>query len=179
MAIGASTQSNVVANPSRHLIFFQVSGICYNYKTNQWTRTNAYDSLGIYGVDSKTKTLGLVRFSSGSVDLQDQVNTGVSQTSIFTTGATDANEGGRMLVDAVRPLANGGTNTVRIGVQDSIDDSVTWSTGSALNSRTNKANFRAADNYPEGQYIRTEITLAGGFTTFMGADIDFTETGEV
>jgi len=179
MALGAVKQTNVVANPSRHLIFFEESELCYNYKTNQWTAIPAYNGLGFYGVDSLTGHVGLVRYSSGSVDLQDQTTSGVAQTAVLTTGASDPNQGGRTVVDGVRPLANGGTNTVRVGVQDLISDAVTWATGSALNSRTNLANFRAAANTAEGKYTRVEITLTGGFTTFLGADVRFTAQGKV
>lgn len=180
MAFGLDVkQTNIVANPARHLIFFEGSDLCYNYKTNQWTRITAYDGLGLYGVNSKVLDIGLVIYSSGSVDLQDQNTLGDKQVAILTTGSSGGDQGDRFVVDSVRPLVNGGTNTVRVGVQDALDDSITWSTGSALNSRTNKVNFRAADNYPEGRYIRVETTITGGFTTAIGTEIEFNPSGKI
>ena len=170
----ATKQRNIVVNKARHLIFFEGSDVAYNYKTQQWTATPAWTGLGMYSFNSKTSDIGLVRFSAGSVDLQTQGSSGVPQTAVITTGATDPNTGGRAVVNGVRPLGNGGTFSVRVGVQDDIGDTVTWSTATSVNSRTNMANFRS-----EGRYVRAEVTISGGFTTAIGADIDVTTQGRV
>lgn len=186
MAIQATTVLFVTSNPTRSLVFFpggvaaaDDSVICFNYKTGQWTACPAYDGIGLYSVNEKTEDIGLVRFSSGSVDLQEQFTTYPEQTATIETGATDLNKGGRSVVDAVRPLVNGGTTTVRIGVQDTVSDSVTYSTGTSVNSRSGQAHFRAADNPVEGRYHRVELTVTGDYTTVMGADVDFTPAGRV
>lgn len=173
MALGLVTQPQIAVNKARHLVFFEGTEIAYNYKTGQWTSCSAYDGYGFYSVNSKAHDIGLVVFSSGSVDLQAQSTSYPAQTGTITTGATDVAQGSRGVVSGVRPLVNGGTNTVRVGVQDNIGDSVTWSTVTSVNSRTGMANFRS-----EGRYHRVEVTLSD-HTTCWGADVDFTPTGRV
>lgn len=175
MALGQVKQQNIAVNKARHLIFFEGSETCYNYKTQQWTQIPAYLDLGFYSVNSKSGSIGLVRFSSGSVDLQFQSISGtVAQTAVFTTGAPNINQGGRAVVNGVRPIANGGTYAVRVGVQDDIDDAVSFSSSTVVNARSNIANFRE-----EGRYHRAEVTITGGFTTANGVDIIFSPTGRV
>jgi hypothetical protein len=179
MAANFGKQTNIVANPDRHLIFFEGEDLCYNYMTDQWSLISAYDTFGFYGINSPTQEVGLVIYSGNAVDLQVQDSGGTAQTATFTSGARDLNQGGRSYVDAVRPLANGGTYAVSIGVQDNINDSVTWSTGTSPNSRSLNSNFRSAANTPEGRFVRTEVVISGGFTTALGADIEFYESGDV
>ena len=177
MALGQVKQQNIAVNKSRHLIFFEGSEACYNYKTQQWTHIPAYLDLGFYsmqGGNTKAFDIGLVRFSAGSVDLQAQaIGFGV-QTATLTTGAPNINPGGRAVVSGVRPIANGGTYAVRIGVQDTPSDSVTYSSSTSVNSRSGMANFRS-----EGRYVRAELVITGGFTTANGLDVEFSEQGRV
>ena len=172
-------QTNVVANKARHLVFFEEDSLCYNYATGQWSYIAAYAGYGMFSVNSKTADIGLVVYSSGSVDLQTQTTSDIAQTALLTTGAKDFNQGGRTLVNGVRPLGNGGTYAVRVGTQDSIGGTITYSTGTAVNSRSGFANFRNAANVAEGRYIRQEVTITGGFTDFLGADIDYFQSGDV
>lgn len=173
--LSATKQQNIAVNKARHLIFFEGSDIVYNYKTQQWTDCTAYTGIGMYSINSKGTNIGLVRFSSGSVDLQGQSTGFVAQTAIIATGATDPNKEGRAVINGVRPLVSGGsTVTVRVGVQDDIGGSVTYSSAITPHSRTGMAPFRS-----EGRYVRIEVTLAGGFTTVLGADIDFAPAGKV
>jgi len=174
MALGQVKQQNIGVNKARHLIFFEGSETCYNYKTQQWTQIPAYQALGFYSVSSKAGSIGLVRLSSGSVDLQFQLNTFVAQTALLTTGAPNINQGGRAVVNGVRPIVNGGTYSLRVGVQDDIDDAVSFSAATVINTRSNTANFRS-----EGRYHRAELTITGGFTTANGVDVDFTAAGLV
>lgn len=174
MAAPTTQIKYVVSNQGQGLVFFDGSDLAYNFKTNQWTSVPAYNGLRMFTINDSSSIIGLVRFSSGSVDLQSQSSSGVAQTATITTGAVDANQGGRTVVTGVRPLANGGTHTVRVGVQDNVGDAVTWSTSTSPNSRTGMANFRA-----EGRYVRIENTITGGFTTAMGADIEFSPRGKV
>lgn len=180
MAVSDGRQPNMVANPARHLIFIEDVELCYNYKTQQWSRIPAYDSLGMFSVNDSNVTIGLIRYSSGAVTLQTQrTDLGEIQTATITTGETDLLEGGRALIDGIRPLVNGGTVTSRVGVRDSISDSVTWCTGTSVNSRTGMIHFRNASSPPEGRYQRAEFTITGNFTTAMGADIDAKPAGQV
>ena len=107
-------QTNIVANKQRHLIFFESEELCYNYKTGQWSEITAYDGLGMFSVNSKTSDIGLIVYSGGAVDLQEQTTSDVAQTATFETGAQDLNQGGRTIVNSVRPLINGGTTAVVI-----------------------------------------------------------------
>ena len=173
--LSATKQKNIAVNKARHLIFFEGSDVVYNYKTQQWTDCTAYTDIGMYSHNNKNVSIGLVRFSSGSVDLQGQSVGFVAQTAIIATGATDPNREGRTVVNGVRPLVSGGsTVTVRVGVQDSIGGAVTYSSAITPHSRTGMAPFRS-----EGRYVRIEVTLAGGFTTALGVDIDFAPQAKV
>jgi len=174
MALGQFKQQNIAVNKARHLIFFEGSETCYNYKTQQWTHVPAYLDLGFFSFNSKTVSIGLVRFSSGSVDLQEQLTSFVAQTALLTTGAPNINQGGRAVVNGIRPIVNGGTYSLRVGVQDDIDDAVSFSAATVINARSNTANFRS-----EGRYHRAELTITGGFTTANGVDIDFAAAGRV
>ena len=167
-------QSNVVANKARHLIFFEENGLAYNYKTNQWTRLPAYASLGMFSVNNETSDIGLVVYSAGSVDLQEQLSTYPEQTATIATGATDINQGGRAVIHGIRPLVTGGTTTVRVGVQDALAGAVSYSGATSVNSRTNMANFRS-----EGRYLRAELTVTGEYTTIIGVDVEFSPQGRV
>ena len=172
--LSAIKQQNIAVNKARHLIFFEGSDVCYNYKTGQWTAVPAYTDVGLYSVNSKNGVIGMVRFSAGSVDLQLQSSGYPAQDATITTGARDLNQEGRAIVNGIRPLVNGGTYSVRVGVQDDIGDAVTWSTARSVNSRSKMANFRS-----EGRFIRGEITITGGFTTALGADVEFSPAGQV
>ncbi len=174
MALGQEKQQNIVVNKKRHLIFFEGSEACYNYKTDQWTTVPAYDTLGFFSVNTKGSSIGVVRYSSGSVDLQSQLTTYVPQTAVLETGAPNINQGGRVVANGVRPIVNGGTYSVRLGVQDKPADAVSYSSATSVNSRSGMANFRS-----EGRYVRSELTITGGFDTANGADIIFTPQGRV
>lgn len=173
MAAPTAEMTLVVTNTERHLIYFGSN--VYNYKTQQWTAVPAYSTYGKFSlINAGTSDIGLVVKSAGSVDLQTQTAAGEPQTVTITTAATDLNQQGRTVVDGIRPRVNGGTPTIRIGVQDQISDAVTWSTSVSLNSRTGYGNIRS-----EGRFIRAEVTVADSFTTIMGADVNVKPQGKV
>ena len=175
MALGVTKQSNIVVNKARNIAFFEGTNLCYNYKTNQWSRIPAYDTIGVYSVNSKAASFGLVRYSSGSVDLQTQFYAaGTAQDALITTSAPNLNSGGRAMVSGVRPIHNGGTASLRVGVQDDPNDAVSYSTATSVNARSGMAGFRE-----EGRYHRAELTVTGGFTTINGADVEASGTGRV
>ena len=167
-------QTNIVVNKARHLIFFEGEELCFNYKTGQWSLLPAYDGYGLYSVNDKAVDIGLVVYSSGSVHLQEQATSDDAQTALLETGAIDLNQGGRTVVNGIRPLLNGGTATVRVGAQDKIGTTPSYSTSTSLNSRTQFADIRR-----EGRYLRAEVTITGDFTTFIGADVEFEAQGKV
>jgi hypothetical protein len=173
-------QSTVAVNDAIQTVFFEDGRLAYNYKTDQWTRTPILTSRNYYNLDSEDGVIGQVVFitSPRRVALQDS-DGGIAATTILETGDTDINQGGRASIDGVRPLINGGTVSVRVGVRDSISDSVAYATGTSVNSRTGMANFRNADNRPEGRYQRLRCQVTGGFTTALGADIEFSPSGRI
>ncbi len=179
MAIGSVKQQNIAVNKARHLIFFEGTNVCFNYKTQQWTRIPAYDGFGVYSLNDKDATFGLVRESGTAIDLQGQGSAGVVQTATITSSATKPNPGGRGVVEGVRPVSNGGTHAIRVGIQDFAGDTVSWVTGTALNSRSRTSNFRGNANTPEGRYIRVEDVITGGFESAVGAYIDTFPQGEL
>jgi len=170
----ATKQTNIVANPARGLIFFEGEELAYNYKTDQWTRIPAYETYGMFSVNNNTYDIGLVVFSSGSVDLQEQQETDVEQDATISTGAIDLNQGGRVVVNGLRPLINGGSPTLQVGVQDTVSESPQWSAATSVNSRTGMANFRG-----EGRYVRASVSVSGGFNHIIGVDVDFAPQGKV
>jgi len=174
MALGAIQQSNIAVNKARHLVFFEGSDLAYNYATQQWTSTPGYTGIKPFPLNSKSSDIGLIRYSSGSVSLQRQLTTYPALDAVIATGATDPNVGGRGVVTGVRPLSIGGTHTVRIGTQDAIGGTVTYTSAITPNTRSGMANFRA-----EGRYVRVEHTITGGFTTALGADVEFAAHGRL
>jgi len=170
----ATKQTNIVANPSRALIFFEGEELAYNYKTGQWTKVPAYDGYGFFSVDDKTYDLGLVVFSGGAVDFQVQQNTDPQQDATIATGAASLNDGGRAFVQGVRPLVNGGTPSVLVGTQDEMSDSADWSSATSVNSRSGIAPFRK-----DGRYHRLEVQIADDFNHMVGAEVDFEPSGQI
>ncbi len=175
MANPGAEQTNVVANKARHLIFFEESELCYNYKTQQWTEIPAYDGIKPFSINDRNAVIGLARFSSGSVDLQVQSTlTGVAQQATITTAAPSLNEGGRAVLTGCRLISNGGTITVRAGSQDFENDPVSYSVSTAINPRSRIANFRQ-----EGRYLRLEFIVSGGFEAIVGAQVEFSPQGRI
>lgn len=170
MAAPPPAQKNVVANPAIGCVFFQNKQLCYNYKTNQWTLLTAYNDGAYVGTNNSTRNIGRLIISGTAVDLQ--FGGTVEQTAIWETGERDA-DGFRSLVNGIKPLINGGTTTVRVGSREDLDDAVTYSTVTSLNSRTGFADIRQ-----EGLYNRAEVTSVG-FTTALGIDFDAVPTGEL
>ena len=177
-------QKTVCVNPSMGLVFFEDQAVAYNYKTDQWSKLSSVEGQRFFGVQDNSKVLGTIMADSGTgftVAIHDSEDgNAVAQDATFTTGAPQLTEGRRSIIEGVRPLGDGvSASSVRIGAQELISDSVTWATGSSVNSRTGMSNFRAGDGVPEGRYLRLEMVFSGGFTTAYGADIEFFPSGEV
>ena len=160
----------VKANPSLHSIFFS-NNVVFNYKTQQWTRLP--NITASFPINVKAGIIGQYTTGTGTTYLTTSEG-GTVETALLTTASPNINPGGRAVVNGVRPIANGGTYAVRVGTLDDIDGTVAWSASTSVNTRSNTANFRA-----EGRYHRVELTVTGGFTTIMGADVDFTPQGKV
>ena len=169
----ADDQKNVIANPHLDTVFFESRNIAYNYNTGQFTRNSALNGRVYFPVDSTADVLGQITFSSNDVDVQTS-DGGAPTSATITTSEMDPNQGGRALVNNVKPLVDGGTWSVRVGGRSDLSSSVSWSASTTLNSRTGRANLRK-----EGRYLRVEFTCSDGFNTALGAEIDFEPRGTV
>jgi hypothetical protein len=175
-------QKSVVSNAALSTIFFSGQQLAYNYKTDQWSRIPAFgDSIidDFFSYHEADKLFGQIHHLSTGFGLAD--GSGASAvTGTMTTGEFALNPGGRAVVDACRPLTDGGSlSSVTIGVRDLLSSAVAKATGTAINTRTGASNFRGGANTPEGRYHRAEFIFTGGFTTVSGAEFDFTPTGKV
>ena len=168
-----TNQQNVVANKAIDCVFFESQNLCYNYKTQQWTRVPALDGATFVGIDDASGIVGRTSVLAVGGVLMDQKG-GTAQTAILTTGEIDLNQGGRAVLTGVKPLVRGGTVTVRAGTREDLSTTISYSSATSLTARTGVADFRK-----EGRYHRTEVTITGGFTTALGADIDFEPAGQV
>lgn len=173
-----SQQRNVVANPAIGTVIFEDKGLCYNYKTGQFTVVDDLSSKILFSINDADGIIGEVIVGSTYYAMQDQSN-GSALTATLETAESDLNQGGRTVVDGVRPLINGGTVAVSVGVRNDLDDAVTYSTGTSINSRTGKANFRSAAINAEGRYQRVKLEITGGFETALGADVEYESSGGV
>lgn len=182
MASTPLKQENVVANYARHLIFFEDSGFAYNYKTGRWTDIDALtpdsnaDIYSWYTVNSATSVVGLVRTSSGSIDLQVANSSDEAQTATLETAEVPLKAFKRSLVQGVRGFINEATGTsvsVEIGTRNDQSTTVSYSTLSSINSQTKMYNGRV-----EGRYHRAKFTITGGFDSAIGGEVHFTPQGE-
>lgn len=177
MAIPITKQTNIAINEARNLVFFEGEELCFNYKTGQWTEIPAYNDIAFHsllGQEGESALIGTTRFNGNVVHIDSEKTSDVAQTAVFNTGAQNLYPLGRAIVKALRPRVNGGTYAVRVGTQDNISDSVTWSSSSSVNSRSGAANFRS-----EGRYHRVELTISGGFDTAVGIEGEWEPKGRV
>jgi hypothetical protein len=166
-------QKNVADNVGMSTIFFEGHNLAYNYETDQWTSVAALDGKVYFPLINSAGVIGQITFSGQSVDIQDSLG-GADQAAKFITTEANMVTGGRAIAQATRVLSDGGTWTVRVGSRDNISDSISWSASSSVNSRSGMHDFRK-----EGRFHRAEYSCSDGFTTVIGADIDFTPAGYV
>lgn len=171
-------QQNVCVNEAISCVFFASRSLCYNYKTDQWSRIPFYAGLNYFNLNSETGIIGRVADLTTLAGLTDG-DGGVDAISILETSAREPNPGGRGVIESVRPISNGGTHSVFVGIQDFAGDSVSFVTGTSLNSRSRESHFRGNLNVPEGRYVRVRDTITDGFDTAIGAYIEAFPQGEV
>ncbi len=164
----------VAHNEALKTIFF-TNGVCYNYKTGQFTRVS--NITPIFSTNDADAIIGQYTTSGTTFSLTNS-DGGTAQTATIETSSDDKITGGRTVITGVRPYINGGTTTIQVGIQDALSDSVSYSTAASLNSRSGMANFRDLSNI-EGRFVRTRYTITGGFTTAQGADIVYQKSGDV
>lgn len=100
--------------------------------------------------------------------------TGDDMTARFITGEGQLVQDARAFVRAIRPLVQGNSSTsitAYTGTRDRLIDSVTWSSGVAMNS------IGVCPMRSNGRYHRMRIDVAGGFDRAMGGDVDFVREG--
>lgn len=129
-------QNNVAANPNIDCVFFEEHNLCFNYKTQQWSRQSAYEGDVYYPINKTNGSIGRIVYSGTAVELQVG-DSGDKQTGIVQTGDADLNEGGRGVVTGVRPIVNGGTAYVRVGFRDLISPTVRTNLVTYSEDRTN------------------------------------------
>ena len=165
----STEQQNVVVNPEINCVFFESQNLCYNYKTNRFTRIPGFDGQGYFSISNKNGVIGQIVFSGTSVDFQTSEN-GVALDALIETGDTDPNAEGRWVTTGIRPLINESANTavkVRVGTRDTISASVDFTSTTAPSTVNGVANLRT-----EGRYHRLEVEIEGGFDTALGADFE-------
>jgi hypothetical protein len=169
----ANGQYNIVANPRLNVISFEDNNVCYNYKTNQWTRTPAFAGRVYFPPRDEVSIAGQIVYSGTDVDIQTSEG-GIAQSAKLVTADGNLNQGGRAVINGVRPLVDGGVWSVRVGTRNNLSDGVSWSASTTVNTRAGFANMRK-----EGRYARAEYTNSNGFTTAIGADIEFSPQGRL
>lgn len=101
---------------------------------------------------------------------------------VLETGDTQFNEGGRALVDGIKPhVESSGTAPsmgVRIGVRNDLGTTPTYTTTANAHSRTGYANFRSA-GVTDGKYHRAELNITGNFEKVTGFDAVVLPSGQV
>jgi hypothetical protein len=174
----AVQMQDVAKNPFIQTVFFGQNDLAYNYKTDQWTRIPAFAGQGYYDIDSSDGVIGQIVYSGANVDFQDSSG-GVAATATFETGEFELIPSERAMVDGARLRHTGASLTsTRVGVRDLLSGSVTYATGTALNSRSGMTHYRGGANKPEGRYVRGEFVFGGGFDTINGADFEFFGSGK-
>lgn len=176
--VATTRQQNVCKNEAISCVFFESQNLCFNYKTGQWSRIPANDGYSYMNLNSDDGVIGRVVLLTTLAGLASGTG-GAAQTATLTTSAREPNPFGKGTVQAVRPRSNGGTHAFRVGVQDDEDDSVSWVTGSSLNTRSLSSHFRGQASAPTGRFVRIEDTITGGFTSVSGADIDVSGTSKL
>jgi hypothetical protein len=174
-------QKAVAINPSMKCVFFQSQALVYNYGTDQWTRIPVVASKRFFSVEDQDRVLGTIETSGTSVMIQDSdLTASTAATITMTTADFELEPGFQSVVDGCRPITNGGSlQSIRIGVRDILSDTVSFATGTSLDTRTGFSGFRGGANPPTGAYHRAEFVFTGGLTTVSGAYFEFFRSGRV
>lgn len=124
-------------------------------------------AIGVFGIQQ----IG----SSGSYASYVGTVNGAPLEATIDTKMVNLNLGGRALITAYKPIVQGSGSTVSgyIGTQKLLEDSVTWVGPATPETRTGKCSARA-----DAVYHRVRLVIDGGFTNAMGAEVEFTPTGQ-
>lgn len=171
MALSSPGFRKVVANKARHLIFFEQSGLVFNYKTGEWARVPAYDGSQMFTINDPNAVIGLIKFdSSNDVEVATQ-GFANPQEALLETGFNKFDS--RVLVNGVRPLVRGGETETRVTTTDTFNASDSPSPWQYVESRSGMAHFRK-----EGRYLKVEMRL-NDFETAIGFEADAKPAGSL
>lgn len=171
--------------------------VIYNYVEDKWTTASetlemvfSSKSLGytMDGLDSVSGSLDALPASldssvwtggsplAGGFDTSHKVGSfdGAAKTATLDTAEAPLNDGGMAYVDGVRPLVEGGATTVTLLTRDLQTSSQSAGSAVSANSRTGIANFRST-----ARYHAARLSISGGFTSAVGADVLFEPAGQV
>ena len=143
-----SKQENLAVNTNKSQVYWEdsESPLCYNYKTDQWSRLPAYVGIGMYSVLSGVN-IGLARVSGTAVDLQQPTTLDPASTAVITTGESTFNDGFRRMITGVRPLLTGADANVSIKYRDE------------FNPDTEKNYFLWSEDLSNAAWTKTNATI--------------------
>lgn len=124
-------------------------------------------AIGVFGIQQ----IG----SSGSYASYVGTVNGTPLEATIDTKMVNLNLGGRALITAYKPIVQGSGSTVSgyIGHQTKLEDTVTFVGPATPETRTGKCSARVDD-----VYHRVRLVIDGGFTNAMGAEVEFTPSGQ-
>lgn len=97
---------------------------------------------------------------------------GTPGTAVIETGEAEGNPGAMTYVSGVKPKLDSAAVTVSVGTRDDLSASVTYTSETAVNTRSGFADFRLT-----ARYQRARLTITGSFNAAQGLDIDFKPAG--
>lgn len=172
--------SNVSGRPNRLMI--------YDWSTGRWSYGEVnihlliHSATGAYtldGLDSVSTSLDAISISlddpiwkggppelaAWGANLAASLFTGDPMDATLETTELQINPGRRTLVNAVRPLIDGGTSTVQIGKRQAQADSVEWSMTASVRT-SGRATLRS-----NARYHRFRTSITGTWTHAQGVDV--------
>jgi hypothetical protein len=97
---------------------------------------------------------------------------GTPGTAVIETGEVEGSPGGMTFVSAVKPKIDTASVTLAVGYRDALSVSVTYTSETAVNSRSAFAGFRVT-----GRYLRARLTATGAFNAAQGFDAEMRPAG--
>jgi hypothetical protein len=122
-------------------------------------------------LDSRAWTGGAGQIAAFDGDFKLGFFSGDPMAAIIETTEFQAAKGKRFLLNAVRPLVDGGSSTIQIGYRPIQADAVTWSATASVNSN-GRATLRK-----NSRYHRVRANLSGTWTHAQGVEVSGRPTG--
>lgn len=139
--------------------------LVYNIDEKKWTHVQDTVQCFVNGEEGNYLVSGIEAFSTTK---QCGLFLGSPAQAILTTGEAELSPGGKALVQGVRPQISGPfAPQIDVGWRNNETDSVTYVTGSAVDSFTGSSNVIV-----DARYHRARFTIAGGFDAAVGGEFD-------